>query len=234
VVPGPPELLSDTGFPQVIMLRLSMPGTSSRLSRLICPTKISVAVLIAFSNGTLPTKTSVRPGSREMPKIFEIVVEAPRIARKALAGQFVVAMADEQGERIPLTIADADETKGSVTLIFQVVGKSTWDLSQLNEGDTIENLLGPLGKPTHIEKVGTVVCVGGGIGVAPLHPIARAMKDAGNRVVIIMGARTRELLIMEQEMEAIADELELRHFGALNQSLLDQSLNQYKLHQLLS
>lgn len=140
--------------------------------------------------------------------VVQMKLSAPEIAKERLAGQFVIVQADSDfSERIPLTIADADAEEGSITIIFQVVGKSTLRLAQKNAGDEIENLLGPLGQPTHIEKVGTVVCVGGGIGVAPMHPIAEAMKKAGNRVIIIIGARTKELIIMEEKMRAIADEL---------------------------
>lgn len=141
-------------------------------------------------------------------QVFKMKLEAPLIAEERKAGQFVIVQKDTNyGERIPLTIADADPEEGSITIIFQTVGKTTIELSQFEPGDYIENVLGPLGKPTHIEKVGTVVCVGGGIGVAPMHPIARAMKEAGNRVIIIIGARTKELVIMEEEMKKIADEL---------------------------
>jgi ferredoxin--NADP+ reductase len=141
-------------------------------------------------------------------EVYKLRIEAPLIAEERKAGQFVILMKDSDfGERIPLTIADADPGEGSITVIFQTVGKTTHELALLEEGDTISNVLGPLGQPTHIEKVGTVVCVGGGIGVAPMHPIAQAMKEAGNRVVIIMGARTKGLMIMEDEMRAIADEL---------------------------
>jgi ferredoxin--NADP+ reductase len=140
--------------------------------------------------------------------VFQMKLEAADIARERKAGQFVIVQADSQySERIPLTIADADENEGSITIIFQVVGKSTLNLANLKEGEFIENVLGPLGQPTHIEKVGTVVCVGGGIGVAPLHPIAQAMKEAGNRVITIIGARTKDLLILEDEMTEIADEI---------------------------
>jgi ferredoxin--NADP+ reductase len=140
--------------------------------------------------------------------VFRLKVEAPLIARERKAGQFVIVQLDTNfGERIPLTIADADPAAGTITLIFQAVGRTTHKLADLNTGDTIENLLGPLGRPTHIEKFGTAVCIGGGIGVAPLHPIAQALKAAGNRMVIIMGARTKDLLIMEPEMRRIADEL---------------------------
>ncbi|MDY7027659.1 MAG: sulfide/dihydroorotate dehydrogenase-like FAD/NAD-binding protein [Spirochaetota bacterium] len=141
-------------------------------------------------------------------QVFKMKLEAPLIAEERRAGQFVIVQKDtEYGERIPLTIADADAEEGSITIIFQTVGKTTTELSRFEPGDYIENVLGPLGKPTHIEKVGTVVCVGGGIGVAPMHPIAQAMKAAGNRVIIIIGARTKELVIMEEDMRAITDEL---------------------------
>ncbi|MBU2646068.1 sulfide/dihydroorotate dehydrogenase-like FAD/NAD-binding protein [bacterium] len=140
--------------------------------------------------------------------VFLMRIAASNIAEERQPGQFIILQLDnDYGERIPLTIADADESEGSITIIFQVVGKTTTDLSKLNEGDTISNLVGPLGTPTHIEKFGTVVCVGGGIGVAPMHPIAKAMKAAGNHVIIIMGARTKELIVLEKEMTAIADEL---------------------------
>jgi len=140
--------------------------------------------------------------------VFMMRIEAPDIASERLPGQFIILQLDNDfGERIPLTIADADEKEGSITIIFQVVGKTTTDLSRLQEGDGIMNLVGPLGKPTDIRNFGTVVCVGGGIGVAPMHPIAKAMKAAGNHVIIIMGARTKELIVLEEEMTAIADEL---------------------------
>lgn len=141
-------------------------------------------------------------------EVYRIVVKAPLIAEERKPGQFVIVQRDTDfGERIPLTIADADTEKGTITMIFQTVGKSTHNLALLEPGDRIANLLGPLGRPTHIAKVGTVVCVGGGIGVAPMYPIAQGMKNAGNRLVVIMGARNRSLLIMEEEMKAIADEL---------------------------
>jgi len=140
--------------------------------------------------------------------VFLMKIEASNIAEERLPGQFIILQLDDDfGERIPLTIADADVSEGSITIIFQVVGKTTTDLSKLNVGDNIPNLVGPLGTPTHIEKLGTVVCVGGGIGVAPMHPIAKAMKAAGNHVIIIMGARNKELIVLEEEMTAIADEL---------------------------
>jgi ferredoxin--NADP+ reductase len=140
--------------------------------------------------------------------VFLMKLHAPLIAEERSAGQFIILQVDEDyGERIPLTIADADINEGSITIIFQVVGKSTKQLSELNEGNEIPILVGPLGRPTHIENFGRVVCVGGGIGVAPLHPIAQALKKAGNYVTIIIGARTKELIILEEEMKKIADEL---------------------------
>lgn len=141
------------------------------------------------------------------PKVNQYVVEAPKIAAKRKAGQFVLIRVAADGERIPLTIADADAQRGTITLVVQEVGKTTTMLAQRQVGDDILDVVGPLGTPTHISKVGTVVCVGGGIGIAPLHPIAQAYKAAGNQVIVILGARNHELLIMEEEMGQIADEL---------------------------
>ena len=140
--------------------------------------------------------------------VFYFKVEAPDIARNRKAGQFVLVQLDiEYGERVPLTIADANAEEGWIALVFQAVGATTLKLSRKNQGDKLGAVLGPLGNPTHIEKKGTVVCVGGGIGVAPLHPIVQAHKAAGNKVIVIMGARNKELLIFEDEMRALADEL---------------------------
>jgi ferredoxin--NADP+ reductase len=140
--------------------------------------------------------------------IFKMQIEAPLITEASKPGQFVIVQIDSNyGERIPLTIADADPVKGSIMLVFQVVGKTTHHLSLLKQGEVIENVLGPLGKPTHIKNYGTVVCVGGGIGIAPLYPIAKALKQEGNKVIIILGARSRDLVILEDEMLKIADEL---------------------------
>jgi ferredoxin/flavodoxin---NADP+ reductase len=141
------------------------------------------------------------------PQVFRMKVEAPAIARKRKAGQFIILRASEAGERIPLTIADGDPDAGWIELVVQAVGKTTTDLSRLNPGDSIPDLAGPLGRPTHIEKYGTVVMVGGGIGIAPAHPIAQAMKAAGNRVISILGGRTRDLVIMEPKMRAASDEV---------------------------
>ena len=141
-------------------------------------------------------------------EVFRMEIEAREIAEARKPGQFILLqMGGDFGERIPLTIADADPVKGSITLIFQAVGETTHRLALLEEGDSIENLLGPLGKPTDIKNYGKVVCVGGGIGVAPLFPIVQGMKNAGNEVKVIMGARNKDLLIMEEDMKATADEV---------------------------
>ncbi|NNM66948.1 MAG: sulfide/dihydroorotate dehydrogenase-like FAD/NAD-binding protein [Spirochaetales bacterium] len=139
--------------------------------------------------------------------VYLMRFSAPLIAEARQAGQFIIVQIDSHfGERIPLTIADGDTETGSVTIIFQAVGATTRRLAAKNVGDFLENVLGPLGQPTHIEKFGHAVCVGGGIGVAPLHPIAQALKKAGNKLTIIAGARTRDLLILENEMRHLADE----------------------------
>ncbi len=136
-------------------------------------------------------------------------IEAPLIARKALPGQFVILRAGETGERIPLTMADSDPERGTITIIYMVVGRSTAHFKTLQEGDGFLDVIGPLGRPTDIERVGTAVCVGGGTGVAVLHPIARALKEAGNRIISILGARSTTMLILEQEIEAVSDELSI-------------------------
>lgn len=141
-------------------------------------------------------------------EVFRFEIEAREIAEARKPGQFIILqMGGEYDERIPLTIADADPAKGTITIIFQAVGESTHRLALLEVGDSIENLLGPLGKPTDIKLFGKVVCVGGGIGVAPLFPIVQGMKQAGNEVKVIMGARNKSLLIMEEDMRAVADEV---------------------------
>lgn len=137
--------------------------------------------------------------------LFEI--SAPLIAERAKAGQFVMLRIHEKGERIPLTLADWDREKGTITLVFMEVGKTTKEMGLLKECDCIPDLIGPLGNPTHVEKFGTVVCVGGGVGVAPTYPVARAMKEAGNRVITIMGARTKDLLFWEDKIRSVSDEV---------------------------
>jgi len=134
-------------------------------------------------------------------------IEAPLIASKAKPGQFVILKANETGERIPLTMADTDPQKGTITVIYMVVGKSTAIFKALKVGDGYMDIIGPLGKPTHLEKVGHVVCVGGGTGVAVLHPITRALKEIGNQVTCIIGARNKDLLILEEQMKAASHEL---------------------------
>ncbi|MCX8028151.1 MAG: sulfide/dihydroorotate dehydrogenase-like FAD/NAD-binding protein [Thermodesulfovibrionales bacterium] len=136
-----------------------------------------------------------------------IVVEAPHVARNAKAGQFVIIRIDEKGERIPLTIADYDKDEGSITMIFQEVGKTTTQLGSLKVGDIILNITGPLGHPSEIQNYGSVICVGGGVGIAPIYPIARALKEAGNHVISIIGARTRSLIFWEEKLKAVSDEL---------------------------
>ena len=138
-------------------------------------------------------------------KLF--IVDAPMIASKVQPGQFVVLRIHEEGERIPLTVADFDRDDGTLTLIFQEVGKTTVHLGTLEEGDTILDLVGPLGRATHIENFGTVACIGGGIGIAPVYPIARALKRVGNRVISIIGARGKDLLILEKEMTEVSHEI---------------------------
>jgi ferredoxin/flavodoxin---NADP+ reductase len=141
------------------------------------------------------------------PKVTRYVVRAPAIARARRAGQFVIVRVREGGERIPLTIADADPNAGTITLVVQEVGKTTALMASLSAGSAFSDVVGPLGSPTHVERVGTVICVGGGIGIAPVHPIAQAMRAAGNRVIAILGARTKDLLIMQEDMHRACDEV---------------------------
>ena len=140
------------------------------------------------------------------PKIKKMVLDAPLLARKHKAGQFVMVINTEKGERIPLTIADKDPEKGEITLIFQEVGKSTIEMGLRKAGEYIFDVVGPLGKPTHIVNYGTVVCIGGGVGTAPLYPITKKMKETGNYIITILGARNKDLFILEKEMESVSDE----------------------------
>jgi ferredoxin/flavodoxin---NADP+ reductase len=141
------------------------------------------------------------------PSVHLFKIEAPEVAKKAHPGQFVIIRIDEKGERIPLTFADWDIEAGTVTIVFQEAGATTCRLARLNSGELITDFVGPLGIPTHIANYGTVVCVGGGIGVAPITPIARALKQAGNKVIGIMGARSKDLLFWNQELNQNCDEL---------------------------
>ncbi|WP_300793652.1 bifunctional dihydroorotate dehydrogenase B NAD binding subunit/NADPH-dependent glutamate synthase [uncultured Bacteroides sp.] len=140
-------------------------------------------------------------------KVFKLVIEAPLIAKSRKAGHFVIVRVGEKGERMPLTIAEADPVKGTITLVVQKVGLSSTRLCELNEGDYINDVVGPLGKATHIENFGTVVCAGGGVGVAPMLPIVQALKAAGNRVITVLAGRSKELIILEKEMRASSDEV---------------------------
>lgn len=141
------------------------------------------------------------------PQIKLMVIDAPRVARHAKAGQFVIVRINEEGERIPLTIADFDSEKGTVTIIFQEVGKSTIQLGELNEGDHITDFVGPLGKEIEEKNFGHVVCVGGGVGIAPIYPKAKALKKLGNRITSIIGARSSDLLFWEDRMQSVSDAL---------------------------
>ena len=136
-------------------------------------------------------------------------IEAAQIAKKAKPGQFVILKVNETGERIPLTMANVDKEKGTITVIYMIVGKSTRSFSMLEIGEGYQDCVGPLGKPTKIEKKGTVVCVGGGTGAAVLHPITKGMHQAGNKVISIIGARNKDYLIMEKEMNKVSDELKI-------------------------
>ena len=140
-------------------------------------------------------------------KVFKLVIEAPLIAKSRKAGHFVIVRVGEKGERMPLTIASADPVKGTITLVVQEVGLSSTRLCELNEGDYITDVVGPLGQATHIENFGTVVCAGGGVGVAPMLPIVQALKAAGNRVITVLAGRTKELIILEKEMRESSDEV---------------------------
>jgi NAD(P)H-flavin reductase len=139
--------------------------------------------------------------------VIRFVVDAPLVATHRKPGQFVIIRVTDHGERIPLTIADANPELGTISLIVQVVGKTTREMAALRPGNTIHDIVGPLGRPTHIQRFGTVLCVGGGIGTAPLYPIAKGMKEARNRVITVLGARTHDLLILEDDMRNVSDEL---------------------------
>ncbi len=145
------------------------------------------------------------------PAVYELVIEAPLIARKARKckpGQFVIVLSDPESERVPFTIADFDREKGTITMIIQEVGNTSRHICENFEvGDEWENIVGPLGQPSEMKNFGTVVCVGGGIGVAPVYPIARAYKELGNKVISIIGARNKDLVLWEERMRAVSDEL---------------------------
>jgi len=139
--------------------------------------------------------------------VYQLIIEAPRVARNRKAGHFVIVKVGKTGERIPLTIVDSDIQRGTITLIIQRVGVTSDKLVALNEGDFIDDIVGPLGHHTHIEKFGTVVAAGGGVGLAPMLPIVKAMKDAGNKIVTVLAARSKNLVILEEQFRAISDEV---------------------------
>lgn len=146
-----------------------------------------------------------KQGLSETVKLMKI--KAPLVANKAQPGQFIILRIDEEGERIPLTIADFDRKQGTITIIFMEVGKTTKELGKLDKGDKLLNFLGPLGMPSEVENYGTVVCIGGGVGIAPLYPIVRALKQQGNKIISILGARNKELLLLEDQIEQYSDQL---------------------------
>ena len=154
--------------------------------------------------------------SRFSEKVFKFEIEAPLIAKARKAGHFVIVRVGEKGERMPLTIAGADPVKGTITLVVQEVGLSSTRLCHLNEGDYITDVVGPLGKATHIEKFGTVVCAGGGVGVAPMLPIIEALKAAGNRVISVLAGRSKELIILEDEVRKSSAEFNIKHEDGKN------------------
>ncbi|MCK5024444.1 MAG: sulfide/dihydroorotate dehydrogenase-like FAD/NAD-binding protein [Thermoplasmata archaeon] len=141
-----------------------------------------------------------------VPTIFEAVVKAPEIARKAKAGEFLIVMPDEKGERIPLTIADFDRDEGTITIVFMTIGTSTYKLAAMKPGDKYFAFVGPLGHASEIKNHGTVIMVAGGVGTAPIYPIARALKEAGNKVISIQGSRSKELLFWEDRLASVSDE----------------------------
>ena len=166
------------------------------------------AIYVFIMNEDLTNDYAILEKIQLSEKVFQMKVRAPFVAAQRKAGQFVLISLDKDyGERIPLTIADANPQEGSITLIFQSVGYTTGLLSQMNVGDKLAAVLGPLGHPTKIEKVGHVVCIGGGIGVAPMQPIAKAFKDAGSKVTCILGARSKDLILLEDKIRSFADDV---------------------------
>jgi NAD(P)H-flavin reductase len=160
-----------------------------------------------FSSKGFATMPRILKKERLSDLVYRYRIEAPRIAKMRKAGQFVMVRATTEGERIPLTIANADAKEGWIEIIFQMVGKSTKIMSILHEGDEIIDLAGPLGKPTHIENFGRCLCIGGGVGTAPLFPIVRALKEAGNHITAIIGARSTNLIMLEEDLKKISDSL---------------------------
>ncbi|KKL84820.1 hypothetical protein LCGC14_1960920 [marine sediment metagenome] len=157
----------------------------------------------------MPQDTKILENTQIAPGVNRYRIYSPEVAKAHRAGQFVIIRINDKGERIPLTIADSDPDKGEFTLVVQEVGKTTSALTQLKAGERLKDVVGPLGSPTHIENFGTVIMVGGGIGTAPCYPIAKALKKAGNRILTILGARTKDLIIMEKEMLKVSDEVNI-------------------------
>jgi ferredoxin--NADP+ reductase len=149
----------------------------------------------------------IRLNEKISPNVGKMIVDAPDVARYRKPGQFIMLRIDEYGERIPLTIADVDTAQGTITLYYQIVGKTTEHMARMKAGEQLKDVAGPLGHPTEIRKFGTAVCVGGGIGVAPIYPIAAALHREGNRVIGVIGARTKDLLILEREMGEVSERL---------------------------
>jgi ferredoxin--NADP+ reductase len=167
-------------------------------------------------------------------------IKAPLVAKKAQPGQFIILRINEKGERIPLTIADFDRKKGTITIIFLEVGKTTKQLGMLNVGDSLENFVGPLGMPSEVKKYGTVVCVGGGVGIAPLYPIVKSLKETGNYVISILGAKTENLLLLEKEISSSSDEFYIAtddgskgHKGFVS-DVLQQVINKHKVDMVMA
>ncbi len=171
---------------------------------------------------------------------YELIIEAPYVVRNAKAGQFIILRVEKDGERIPLTIADVDKEKGLLTIVFMAVGYSTKKLAQFEVGDELVDLVGPLGTPTHIQKYGTVVCVAGGYGAAPCYLISKAFKDAGNKVYMIMGARTKDLIFWQDKMKEACTELFITtNDGTLGEQgfvtgVLERLINQEKIDYVIA
>ena len=174
------------------------------------------------------------------PKIVKFVLTSPFIAQKAQPGHFVIVRASEKGERIPLTLADFDKTKGTITLVCQEVGRSTAEINAMEVGDKFLDVMGPLGTPYPVEKIGVVLCVAGGLGVAPLYPKVKALYEKGNTIITIMGARTKEMLIMTAEMEKISHEIyyctddgSFAHHGFVT-DLVEKILSEKKIDEVIA
>ncbi len=172
--------------------------------------------------------------------VVQIEIDAPQIAKKRKAGHFVIVKIGEKGERIPLTISRANEKKGTITLVIQKVGVTSHKIANLEVGDVVTDVVGPLGEATHIEKVGTILCAGGGVGIAPLLPIVEAMKKAGNKVITVLAARSKDLIILEDQMRSFSDEVivmtddgSLGKKGLVTQGM-EEIIQREKVHQAIA